>query len=191
MNSLFRKRNKGKYSPTVRTRSVSNKELSELIEQLQKNADQVERNIVDTEAKMQSDLARLQEGRQPEHRDVALQKVSDSEKLLYVLEADAAIAKHMKHPQGDMIAEDIRQLKERVTNLRGKHKQIYNLVVKEVDPQVNWEALVEEKLDKLSSQSFGTDLPLVDHQVEQHNIFHNEVKAIGPHLAKVCAWGEG
>lgn len=42
--------------------------------------------------------------------------------------------------------------------------------------------------DKLSNQSFGTDLPLVDSQVEQHNIFHNEVKAIGPHLAKdkVC-----
>ncbi|KAM5328070.1 periplakin isoform 2-T2 [Glossophaga mutica] len=184
MNSLFKKRNKGKYSPTVQTRSISNKELSELIDQLQKNADQVEKNIVDTEAKMQSDLARLQEGQQPEHRDVALQKVSDSEKLLYVLEADAAIAKHMKHPQGDMIAEDIRQLKERVTNLRGKHKQIYNLSVKEVDPQVNWAALVEEKLDQLSSQSFGTDLPLVDHQVEQHNIFHNEVKAIGPHLTK-------
>lgn len=34
--------------------SISNKELSDLIEQLQKNADQVERNIVDTEAKMQS-----------------------------------------------------------------------------------------------------------------------------------------
>lgn len=34
--------------------SISNKELSELIEQLQKNADQVEKNIVDTEAKMQS-----------------------------------------------------------------------------------------------------------------------------------------
>ncbi|XP_011374918.1 periplakin [Pteropus vampyrus] len=130
------------------------------------------------------DLVRLQEGQQPEHQDTALQKVSDSEKLLYVLEADAAIAKHMKHPQGDMIAEDIRQLKERVTNLRGKHKQIYNLAAKEVDPQVNWAALVEEKLDKLNSQSFGTDLPLVDHQVEQHNIFHNEVKAIGPHLAK-------
>ncbi|KAM5227299.1 periplakin [Ctenodactylus gundi] len=184
MNSLFRKRNKGKYSPTVQTRSISNKELSELIEQLQKNADQVERNIVDTEAKMQRDVVRLQEGRQPEHQDVALQKVSDSEKLLYVLEADAAIAKHMKHPQGDMIAEDIRQLKERVTNLRQKHKQIYSLAVKEVDPQVNWAALVDEKLDKLSAQGFGTELPLVDSQVEQHNIFHNEVKAIGPHLAK-------
>ncbi|XP_008844784.1 periplakin isoform X2 [Nannospalax galili] len=184
MHSLFRKRNKGKYSPTVQTRSISNKELSELIEQLQKNADQVERNIVETEAKMQSDLAKLQEGRPPEHQDVALQKVSDSEKLLYVLEADAAIAKHMKHPQGDMIAEDIRQLKERVTNLRRKHKQMYSLAVKEADPKVNWAALVEEKLDKLSNQAFGTDLPLVDSQVEQHNIFHNEVKAIGPHLAK-------
>ncbi|XP_004627850.1 periplakin [Octodon degus] len=184
MNSLFRRRNKGKYSPTVQTRSISNKELSELIEQLQKNADQVERNIVDTEAKMQSDVARLQEGQKPEHQDVVLQKVSDSEKLLYVLEADSAIAKHMKHPQGDMIAEDIRQLKERVANLRGKHKQVYSLVAKEINPQVNWAALVEEKLDKLSSQRFGTDLPMVDSQVEQHNIFHNEVKAIGPHLTK-------
>lgn len=44
------------------TCSVSNKELSELIEQLQKNADQVERNIVDTEAKMQSVSARLPPG---------------------------------------------------------------------------------------------------------------------------------
>lgn len=33
-----------------------------------------------------------------------------------------------------------------MTNLRGKHKQIYNLAAKEVDPQVNWAALVEEKL---------------------------------------------
>lgn len=39
-------------------RSISNKELSELIDQLQKNADQVEKNIVDTEAKMQSVSAR-------------------------------------------------------------------------------------------------------------------------------------
>lgn len=40
--------------PAPSIRSISNKELSDLIEQLQKNADQVERNIVDTEAKMQS-----------------------------------------------------------------------------------------------------------------------------------------
>lgn len=43
----------------VSIHSISNKELSELIEKLQKNADQVERNIVDTEAKMQSVSAQL------------------------------------------------------------------------------------------------------------------------------------
>lgn len=48
----------------------------------------------------------MQDGQLPEHRDETLQNVSDSEKLLYVLEADSAIAKHMKHPQGDMIAEE-------------------------------------------------------------------------------------
>lgn len=40
----------------------------------------------------------------------------------------------------------IRQLKERVTNLRGKHKQMYSVAVKEADPKVNWDALVDEKL---------------------------------------------
>lgn len=33
-----------------------------------------------------------------------------------------------------------------MTDLHRKHKQIYSLSVKEVDPQVNWAALVEEKL---------------------------------------------
>lgn len=36
----------------------------------------------------------------------------------------------------------------------------------------------------LDSKGFGTDLPLVNSQVEEHNIFHNEVMAIGPRMAK-------
>lgn len=38
--------------------------------------------------------------------------------------------------------------------------------------------------DALSNKGFGTDLPLVNSQVEEHNIFHNEVMAIGPHIVK-------
>lgn len=38
--------------------------------------------------------------------------------------------------------------------------------------------------DLLNSKGFGTDLPLVNSQVEEHNIFHNEVMAIGPHISK-------
>lgn len=38
--------------------------------------------------------------------------------------------------------------------------------------------------DALCGKGFGTDLPLVNSQVEEHNIFHNEVMAIGPHVTK-------
>lgn len=50
------------------------------------------------------------------------------------------------YPTPHLTSRSIRQLKERVTNLRGKHKQMYSLAVKEADPKVNWAALVDEKL---------------------------------------------
>ncbi|XP_044301605.1 periplakin [Varanus komodoensis] len=184
MHSLFKKRNKGKYSPTVQKKSISSKELSELIEKLQKNADQVEKNIVEADTKMQNDLHKLKAGQPAQYKDYTADKLIESDKLLYVLDGDAAIARHMKHPQGDMITEDIRQLKERVGNLRVKHDQIYNFTLQEIEPQVNWATVIEEKQEILSSKGFGTDLPSVNAQVEEHNIFHNEVMAIGPHISK-------
>ncbi|KAH1183637.1 periplakin [Mauremys mutica] len=184
MNSLFRKRNKGKYSPSAQKKSISSKELSELIERLQKNADQVEKNIVEADSRMQNDLHKLKAGQPAQYKDHTASKLTESDKLLYVLDGDAAIARHMKHPQGDMITEDIRQLKERVANLRAKHDQIYNFTPQDVEPQVNWSKVIDEKQETLNSQGFGTDLPLVNSQVEEHNIFHNEVMAIGPHISK-------
>ncbi|KYO32507.1 periplakin [Alligator mississippiensis] len=184
MNSLFRKRNKGKYSPTMQKKTISNKELSELIERLQKNADQVEKNIVEADSRMQNDLHKIKASQPAQYKDITARKLTESDKLLYVLDGDAAVARHMKHPQGDMITEDIRQLKERVANLRLKHNQIYNFTPQEIEPQVNWSEVIDEKQDLLNSKGFGTDLPLVNSQVEEHNIFHNEVMAIGPHISK-------
>ncbi|XP_015674743.1 periplakin [Protobothrops mucrosquamatus] len=133
---------------------------------------------------MQSDLHKLKAGQPTQYQELTADKLIESDKLLYVLDGDAAIARHMKHPQGDMITEDIRQLKERVNNLRGKHDQIYNFTPREIEPEVNWSSTIEEKQETLNSRGFGTDLPSVNGQVEEHNIFHNEVMAIGPHINK-------
>ncbi|NXQ67055.1 PEPL protein, partial [Quiscalus mexicanus] len=130
------------------------------------------------------DLHKIKSCQLAQYKELTAQKLSESDKLLYVLDGDAAVARHMKHPQGDMITEDIRQLKERVANLRVKHEQIYNFPLQHIEPQVNWSTVIEEKQDALSSKGFGTDLPLVNSQVEEHNIFHNEVMAIGPHIVK-------
>ncbi|NXV38981.1 PEPL protein, partial [Rissa tridactyla] len=131
------------------------------------------------------DLHKIKACQLAQYKDLTAQKLTESDKLLYVLDGDAAIARHMKHPQGDMITEDIRQLKERVANLRVKHDQIYNFPLQQhIEPQVNWSTVIEEKQDTLNCKGFGTDLPLVNSQVEEHNIFHNEVMAIGPHIVK-------
>ncbi|XP_069502144.1 periplakin isoform X2 [Ambystoma mexicanum] len=164
---------------------MSNKELSELIERLQKNADSVENNIVDTDNKLQKDLENIKQSQNILYRESTLSKISESEKLINALQNDAQGAQRMNHPQGDMIIEDIRQLKERIGNLRLKHDQIYSLNPPTMPaPQINWGKLIEEKQGALSSKGFANDLPSVDRQVEEHNLFHKEVEAIGEHINK-------
>uniref|UniRef100_A0A8C5UF51 Periplakin n=1 Tax=Malurus cyaneus samueli TaxID=2593467 RepID=A0A8C5UF51_9PASS len=155
----------GVTEPPFSLPSISSKELTELIERLQKNADQVEKNIVETDSRMQNvSEARVQQGPKIPPSELTAQKLSESDKLLYVLDGDAAVARHMKHPQGDMITEEA-------------------LAGGGASPGLCWAAACSEG-DALSSKGFGTDLPLVNSQVEEHNIFHNEVMAIGPHIVK-------
>ncbi|NWQ78384.1 PEPL protein, partial [Columbina picui] len=113
------------------------------------------------------DLHKIKACQPAQHKDLTAQKLTESDKLLYVLDGDAAIARHMKHPQGDMITE------EGVSQV---------LAAASCSPIANLNPCVPQ--DALSSKGFGTDLPLVNSQVEEHNIFHNEVMAIGPHIAK-------
>lgn len=48
-------------------------------------------------------------------------------------------------PPSPLPPRSIRQLKERVANLRVKHDQIYNFPLQHIEPQVNWSTVIEEK----------------------------------------------
>lgn len=37
--------------------------------------------------------------------------------------------------------------------------------------------------DNLNNKGFGQDLPSVENDVEEHNIFHSEVEALAPHIS--------
>lgn len=37
--------------------------------------------------------------------------------------------------------------------------------------------------DNLKNKGFGQDLPSVENEVEEHNIFHSEVEALAPHIS--------
>lgn len=55
------------------------------------------------------------------------------------------LCSHVLHPTSSFPSRSIRQLKERVANLRVKHDQIYNFPLQHIEPQVNWCTVIEEK----------------------------------------------
>ncbi|XP_041133217.1 periplakin-like [Polyodon spathula] len=169
---------------TVTQKKVQNSELTEVIEKLQQHADQVEKNIIDTEAKLQKDVNNKMAGRAQQYHDDTSKRIGNSEDLLKGLGLDAASARRLGHPQADMIEEDIKQLKDRVRKLRLEHERVYSLSRSESLPNINWGKIIEEKQMNLNNKGFGNDLPMVDNQVDEHNIFHSEVEAIRPHITQ-------
>uniref|UniRef100_A0A8B9HE32 SH3 domain-containing protein n=1 Tax=Astyanax mexicanus TaxID=7994 RepID=A0A8B9HE32_ASTMX len=157
-------------------------DLSVLIEKLQKNADKVEKNIVETEQNLNKDVSKINEGKPPLYQDATNKSILSALELLNSLDEDAAEARRLQHPQAEMIQQDMKQLRERVMKLRDEHNHIYNLTRSEGLPSVNWGRMIDEKLANLNNKGFGQDLPSIENDVEEHNIFHNEVEALAPYV---------
>ncbi|XP_049601631.1 periplakin [Syngnathus scovelli] len=167
----------------VKQTSVNSTELTTLIEKLQRNADKVEKNIYDVEQNLNKDVSKINEGKQPLYQEDTNKRLLNSLELLVGLDDDAVNAKRLRHPQAEMIEQDMRQLRERVNKLRDDHERIYQLLRTEGVPTINWGNMMDEKLDMLSNKGFGQDLPSVENDVEEHNIFHSEVEALAPHIS--------
>uniref|UniRef100_A0A672Z2C4 Uncharacterized protein n=1 Tax=Sphaeramia orbicularis TaxID=375764 RepID=A0A672Z2C4_9TELE len=142
-----------------------------LIEKLQTNADKVEKNIYE-------DVAKINEGKQPLYQDDTNKRILNSLELLSGLDENAANAKRLQHPQAEMIEQDMRQLRDRVMKLKEDHDRIYHLHRSEGVPTINWGNMIDEKLDNLNNKGYAQDLPSVENEVEEHNIFHSEVEAL-------------
>nr|XP_046271255.1 periplakin [Scatophagus argus] len=163
--------------------TTSSTELTALIEKLQRNADKVQKNIFDIEQNLNKDVAKINEGKQPLYQDDTNKRILNSLELLTGLDEDAVEAKRLKHPQAEMIEQDMKQLRDRVKKLKEDSDHIYHLSRTEGKPSINWGNMIDEKLDNLNNKGFGQDLPSVENEVEEHNIFHSEVEALAPHIS--------
>ncbi|XP_031726931.1 periplakin [Anarrhichthys ocellatus] len=163
--------------------SAPSTELSTLIDKLQKNADKVEKYSYDIEQNLNKDVSKINEGKQPLYQDDTNKRILSSLELLTSLDEDAVNAKRLQHPQAEMIEKDMRQLREKVLKLKEDHDRIYHLTRTEGKPSINWGNMMDEKLDNLNNKGFGQDLPSVENEVEEHNIFHSEVEALAPHIS--------
>uniref|UniRef100_A0A8C2H2T9 Periplakin n=1 Tax=Cyprinus carpio TaxID=7962 RepID=A0A8C2H2T9_CYPCA len=155
--------------------------MATLIDKLQKNADKVEKNIIETEQNLNRvSTERLFLGNTNQSHFVVF-LILNSLELLNSLDEDAAQASRLKHPQAEMIEKDMRQLRVRVMKLREEHDRIYHITRSEQVPTVNWGKIVDEKLANVNNKGYGQDLLTVENEVEEHNIFHSEVEALdGP-----------
>uniref|UniRef100_A0A7N6FIG6 Desmoplakin SH3 domain-containing protein n=1 Tax=Anabas testudineus TaxID=64144 RepID=A0A7N6FIG6_ANATE len=132
---------------------------------------------------MLQDVSKINEGKQPLYQEDTNKRILNSLELLESLDEDAVNAKRLQHPQAEMIGQDMKQLRERVMKLKEDHDRIYHLVRTEGMPSVNWGNMMDEKLDNLNNKGFGQDLPSVENEVEEHNIFHSEVEALSSHIS--------
>ncbi|XP_047656821.1 periplakin-like [Tachysurus fulvidraco] len=164
--------------------SVTKKDLTVLIEKLQKNADKVEKNILETEQNLNKDVIKINEGKPPLYQDSTNKTIENSLLLLNGLDENAAEAKRLQHPQAEMIEHDMKQLRERVKKLCNDHDHIYHLTRSEGVPSLNWNKIIDEKTAILNSKGFGEDLPTIENEVEEHNIIHSEVEALAPYIGQ-------
>ncbi|KAM9457669.1 periplakin [Clarias gariepinus] len=181
---MFKKKTaKSTLSPST-TSSSKKLDLTTLIEKLQRNADKVEKNILETEQNLNKDVLKINEGKQPLYQDSTNRTIENSLLMLNGLDEDAAEAKRLQHPQAEMIEQDMKQLRERVKKLRTDHNHIYHLTRSEGVPSVNWGKIIDEKTANLNNKGFGQDLPTIENEVEEHNIFHSEVEALAPYIGQ-------
>ncbi|XP_069762201.1 periplakin isoform X2 [Narcine bancroftii] len=176
---MFKKKSKN----TPPTKKEPSK-LSQLIERLQQNADTVEKNIYKIEESILQDVKRIEDGKPVLFQDTTTNLMDKSDEILKDLHIDGQTALSEKHPQSDMIVQDVKQLKERIQKLRQEHRKVYNFARTDGVPTIDWSKLIEEKQTELNNQGFGNELPFVDQQLEQHQLFTKEVETIGDHISK-------
>ncbi|XP_041634388.1 periplakin [Cheilinus undulatus] len=178
---MFKKRKSAPITQPKATAPYS--ELGALVDRLQGNADKVENYITDIEANLNKDVGKINEGKQPLYQDDTNKRILSCLELLDGLDEEAVKAKSLKHPQAEMIEKDMKQLRERVIKLKEDHAHIYHLNITKGTPTINWGDLMGTKEKQLAEKGFGQDLPSVENEVEEHNIFHSEVEALAPHLS--------
>lgn len=112
-----------KGSPNKHSRAAT-QELALLISRMQANADQVERDILETQKKLQQDRQNGAQNQALQHQQETGRNLKEAEVLLKDLFLDVDKARRLKHPQAEEIEKDIKQLHERVTQECAEYRAV-------------------------------------------------------------------
>uniref|UniRef100_A0A8C5U939 Envoplakin n=1 Tax=Malurus cyaneus samueli TaxID=2593467 RepID=A0A8C5U939_9PASS len=167
-------------NPPNRVSTSSTNELAVLISRMQTNADQVEKDILETQSRLQQDSSNQQKNKAFEFQTENARNLKEAETLLKDLFLDVDRAKRLKHPQAPEIEKDIQQLHERVTQLCAEYRALYEqLHVPEVGPRVDWARILDQKMKQVTAGQYGPGMSELEKQIAEHNILQKEIEAYG------------
>ncbi|KAK2495863.1 hypothetical protein MC885_006818 [Smutsia gigantea] len=172
-----------KGSPSKHNRAAT-QELALLISRMQANADQVERDILETQKKLQQDRLRSEQSQALQHRQEAGRSLKEAEVLLKDLFLDVDKAQRLKHPQAEEIEKDIKQLHERVTQECAEYRALYEKMVlpADVGSRVDWARVLEQKQKQVCEGRYGPGVAELEQQIAEHNILQKEIEVYGQQL---------
>ncbi|XP_049715387.1 envoplakin isoform X1 [Elephas maximus indicus] len=172
-----------KGSPSKHSRAAA-QELALLISRMQANADQVERDILETQKRLQQDRQNGECSQPLQHQQVTGRNLKEAEMLLKDLFLDVDKARRLKHPQAEEIEKDIKQLHQRVTQECAEYRALYEKVVlpPNVGPRVDWARVLEQKQKQVYEGQYGPGMAELEQQVAEHNILQKEIEAYGQQL---------
>uniref|UniRef100_A0A8C3QJY4 Envoplakin n=1 Tax=Cyanoderma ruficeps TaxID=181631 RepID=A0A8C3QJY4_9PASS len=165
--------------PAAKGRSSTN-ELAVLISRMQTNADQVERDILETQSRLKQDSSNHHKNKAFEFQTENARNLKEAETLLKDLFLDVDRAKRLKHPQAPEIEKDIQQLHDRVTQLCAEYRALYEqLNIPEVGPRVDWARILDQKMKQVDAGQYGPGMSELEKQIAEHNILQKEIEAYG------------
>ncbi|KFV60011.1 Envoplakin, partial [Tyto alba] len=158
----------------------STNELAVLISRMQTNADQVEKDILETQSRLKQDAINHQKNKAFEFQPENARNLKEAETLLKDLFLDVDRAKRLKHPQATEIEKDIQQLHDRVTQLCAEYRALYEqLNIPDVGPRVDWARILDQKMKQVNAGQYGPSMSELEKQIAEHNILQKEIEAYG------------
>ncbi|XP_033038146.1 envoplakin [Trachypithecus francoisi] len=172
-----------KGSPSKHSRATT-QELALLISRMQANADQVERDILETQKRLQQDRLHSEQSQALQHQQETGRSLKEAEVLLKDLFLDVDKARRLKHPQAEEIEKDIKQLHERVTQECAEYRALYEKMAlpPDVGPRVDWARVLEQKQKQVCAGQYGPGMAELEQQIAEHNILQKEIEAYGQQL---------
>nr|XP_005993282.1 PREDICTED: envoplakin [Latimeria chalumnae] len=176
-------------SPTKMSRTQTN-DLPLLISRMQKNADHVEKEILDTQNKLTTDRKYRKENKPFMYQKRSAENLQSVESLLNGLFLDVDKVKKKNHPQAAEIEKDIHQLHDRWVKECAEYRDTYEqLKIPDIQPKHNteWLKVIEQKQRQINEGKYGPGLPDLEKQLAEHNILEKEIEEYGSQIDRCAA----